>query len=149
MRRREFITLLGGTAVAWPRAVRAQQSPKKIPVVGVLWHAGSTEEEDIFLSVLRKAFNDLGYVEGKSILLEHRFPAESPDRFRVLARELVEAKVDALIAVTAIGAIELKKLSSTNPIVFVVMPDPVGFGLAKAWPGRAATQPASRSCGLT
>jgi hypothetical protein len=70
MRRREFITLVG--AAAWPLAARAQQSPNKIPVVGVLWHAGSAEEEDVYLSVLTKAFNDLGYVEGKNIHLDRR-----------------------------------------------------------------------------
>ena len=78
MRRRDFITLVGGAAAAWPLAARAQQSPNKIPVVGVLWHAGSAEEEDVYLSVLRKAFNDLGYVEGKNIVLDQRFPAENP-----------------------------------------------------------------------
>jgi hypothetical protein len=81
--------LLGGTAAAWPIAAHAQQSPNKIPVVGVLWHAGSPEEEDVYLSVLVKALNDLGYVEGKNIHLDHRFPAENPDRFRTLAQELV------------------------------------------------------------
>jgi putative ABC transport system substrate-binding protein len=65
MKRRQFITLPGGAAAAWPLSARAQQSSNKIPVVGVLWHAGSAEEEDIYLSVLVKAFNDLGYVEGK------------------------------------------------------------------------------------
>jgi putative tryptophan/tyrosine transport system substrate-binding protein len=141
MRRREFITLLGGTAVAWPLAARAQQSPKKIPVVGVLWHGGSAEEEDVYLSVLRKSFNDLGYIEGKNIQLEHRFPAENPDRFRTLARELVERKVDAIIAVTALGAFEIKKLTNTIPIVFILVADPVGFGLAEslAHPGGNAT----------
>ena len=131
MRRREFITFLGVTA-AWPVAARAQRSPNKIPVVGVLWHAGSAEEEDVYLSVLRKAFRDLGYIEGKNIQLEHRFPAENPDRFRTLARELVESKVDAIIAVSALGAIELKKLTSTIPIVFVVVADPVGLGLVES-----------------
>ena len=77
-----------------------------IPVVGVLWHAGSAEEEEIFLTTLRKAFNDLGYVEGKNIVLDHRFPAENPDRFRTLAQELVEAKVDVLIGVVSFGAVE-------------------------------------------
>ena len=129
--RRDFITLLG-TAAAWPLAARAQRSPNKIPVVGVLWHAGSAEEEDVYLSVLRKAFRDLGYIEGKNIQLEHRFPAENPDRFRTLARELVESKVDAIIAVSALGAIELKKLTSTVPIVFVVVADPVGLGLVES-----------------
>jgi putative ABC transport system substrate-binding protein len=98
----------------------------------VLWHAGSAEEEDVYLSVLRKAFNDLGYIEGKNIQLEHRFPAENPDRFRTLARELVESKPDAIIAVTALGAAELKKLTSTIPIVFILVPDPVGFGFVKS-----------------
>jgi putative tryptophan/tyrosine transport system substrate-binding protein len=94
MKRRHFIRLIGATAAAWPLAARAQQS-KKIPTVGVLWHAGSAEEEDVYLSVLVKAFNDLGYVEGKNIHLDHRFPAENPDRFRILAQELVDEKPDA------------------------------------------------------
>jgi putative tryptophan/tyrosine transport system substrate-binding protein len=141
LKRREFITLLGGAAAAWPLAAHAQQPPRKIPLVGVLWHAANAEEEDVYLSVLRKAFHDLGYVEGKKIQLEHRFPAENPDQFRTLARELVESNVDAIIAVTPLGAVELKKLTSTIPIVFVIVPDPVGFGLVEslARPGANVT----------
>ena len=81
MQRREFIIFLGCTAVVWPLVGRAQQI-KKIPRVDVLWHAGSAEEEDVYLSVLTKALSDLGYVDGKTIQLEHRFPAERADRFR-------------------------------------------------------------------
>jgi putative tryptophan/tyrosine transport system substrate-binding protein len=141
MKRRQFITLIGGAAAAWPLAARAQQSSNKIPVVGVLWHAGSAEEEDVYLSVLVKAFNDLGYVEGKNIHLDHRFPAENPDRYQTLARELVDLKPDALIAVTVLGAIALEKFTNTIPIVFILIPDPVGIGLAKslARPGGNAT----------
>jgi len=141
MKRRQFIKLVGGAAAAWPLAATAQQSSNKIPVVGVLWHGGSAEEEDVYLSVLVKAFNDLGYVEGKNIRLEHRFPAENPERFRILARELVDAKPDAIIAVTPLGAVELKKLTSTIPIVFVLAGDPVGFGFVEslARPGGNAT----------
>jgi putative tryptophan/tyrosine transport system substrate-binding protein len=141
MRRRHFIKLIGGAAAAWPLAARAQQSSNKIPVVGVLWHAGSAEEEDVYLSVLVKAFNDLRYFEGKNIHLDHRFPAEKPERFRALARELVEAKPDVIIAVTALGALELKKATSTIPIVFVLVADPIGSGLAEslARPGGNAT----------
>ena len=102
MKRRQFITLIGGAAAGWPLSARAQQSSSRIPVVGVLWHAGSAEEEDVYLSVLVKAFNDLGYVEGKNIHLDHRFPAENPDRFRTLARELVDEKPDVIIAVTGL-----------------------------------------------
>jgi len=132
MKRRQFIRLIGGAAAAWPLAAHAQQSSNKIPVVGVLWHAGSAEEEDVYLSVLVKAFNDLGYVEGKNIHLEHRFPAENPERFRILARELVETKPDAIIAVTNFGAGELKKATSTIPIVFILSYDPVGGGLVES-----------------
>ena len=132
MKRREFITLIGGAAAAWPLAARAQQSPSKVPVVGVLWHAGSAEEEEVYLSVLVKAFNDLGYVEGKNIHLDHRFPAENPERFQILARELVNAKSDVIIAVTALGAVDLKKLTDTIPIVFVLAADPVGLRNSEA-----------------
>jgi putative ABC transport system substrate-binding protein len=131
MKRRAFITLVGGAAVAYPLAIQAQQ-PKKVRRIGVLWHAGSAQEEDVYLRVLTKAFNDLGYVEGKNIELEHRFPAEQPERFRTLARELVESKVDVIIAVTALGAVMLNQATSTTPIVFVIAPDPVGTQLVKS-----------------
>jgi putative tryptophan/tyrosine transport system substrate-binding protein len=141
MRRRQFIKLIGGAAAAWPLAARAQQSSNKIPVVGVLWHAGSAEEEEVYLSVLVKAFNDLGYVEGKNIHLDHRFPNENPDRFRTLAQELIDEKPDAIIAVVVLAAVELKKRTDTIPIVSVNVADPVGFGLVKslARPGGNAT----------
>ncbi len=121
MRRRTFITVLAGALATWPLTARAQQSSNKIPVVGVLWHAGSAEEEGVYLSVLVKAFNDLGYVEGKNIHLDHRFPAENRERFQTLARELVDAKPDVVIAGTVVGAVELKKAADTIPIVFVVV----------------------------
>src|SRR5215469_14983739 len=88
MKRRQFITLLGGAAAARPLAARAQQSMNKVPLVGVLWHAGSAEEEDVYLRILVKAFNDLGYVDGKNIHLDQRFPAENPELFRKLGQEL-------------------------------------------------------------
>jgi putative tryptophan/tyrosine transport system substrate-binding protein len=132
MKRRQFITLVGGAAAAWPLAARAQQSSNKIPVVGVLWHAGSAQEEEVYLSVLVKAFNDLGYIEGKNIHLDHRFPAETPERFQVLARELVNEKPDVVIGVTWLGTSELKKATDTIPIVFVLVNDPVGYGFAES-----------------
>jgi putative ABC transport system substrate-binding protein len=143
MRRRQFIKLIGGAAAAWPLVVRAQQR-KNIPTVGVLWHAGSAEEEEVYLNVLVKAFNDLGYVEGKNIHLDHRFPAENPERFRTLARELVEEKPDVIISVLVRGAVELKKLTDTIPIVFVIVADPVGYGLVKS-----LARPESNATGLS
>ena len=131
VRRRDFITLVGGAAAGWPLAARAQQS-KDTPIVGVLWHAGSAEEEDVYLSVLVKAFNDLGYVEGKNIYLDHRFPAENPERFQILAQELVDEKPAVIIAVTWLGASELKKATDTIPTVFVLVADPVSFGFVQS-----------------
>ena len=75
MRRREFITLLGGVA-AWPLVARAQQT-RTVPVVGVLWHAGSAEEEGPYFTALLQGFRDLGYIDGRNIKLEHRDVAPS------------------------------------------------------------------------
>src|ERR1700746_742353 len=125
MRRRQFITLIGGAATAWPLDARAHQPTNKIPVVGVQWHAGSAEEEEVYLSVLVKAFHDLGYDEGRNIHFDHRFPAENSDRFQTLAQELVDEKPDVIIDVLVLGAVELKKRTDTIPIVFVIVADPV------------------------
>jgi putative tryptophan/tyrosine transport system substrate-binding protein len=141
MRRRHFIALIGGAAAAWPLATRAQQSSNKIPVVGVLWHAGSAEEEDVYLSVLVKALHDLGYVEGRNIRLEHRFPNENPDRFRTLAQELVDLRPDAIITTNSLGTAEVKRATTTIPIVFALAADPVGDGFVESLnhPGGNAT----------
>jgi putative ABC transport system substrate-binding protein len=131
MRRREFITLLGGTAASWPLPSRAQQR-KAMPRVGVLWHAANAKQEEEYLGALTKAFHELGYFEGKNIELDHRFPAEQPERFRVLAQELAESKVDVIVAVTGLGAREAKRATGTIPIVIVADPDPVGNGLVES-----------------
>jgi putative ABC transport system substrate-binding protein len=131
MKRRDFIVVLGGTAVAWPFGSRAQQR-KTIPRIGVLWHAADAKEEEFYLGVLTKAFHDLGYFEGKNIELDHRFPAERPERFRTLAQELVESKVDVIVGVTGLGAKVAKQATGTIPIVIVLDPDPVGNGLVES-----------------
>ena len=79
MKRREFIATVGGAAAMWPLSARAQQ-PRKIPKIGVLWHAGSAEEEGPYLAALREGFRDIGYVDGKTFILENRFPNEQPER---------------------------------------------------------------------
>jgi putative tryptophan/tyrosine transport system substrate-binding protein len=131
MRRREFITLLGGTAAAWPLSSRAQQR-RAMPRVGVLWHAANAKQEEEYLGALTKAFHDLGYLEGKNIELEHRYPAEQPERFRAFAQELAESKVDVIVAVTGFGAKEAKRATGTIPIVVVADPDPIGNGLVES-----------------
>ncbi len=123
MRRREVIGLIGA-ATAWPLVARAQQS-RKIPKVGVLWHAGNEKEEAIYLGALRKGLNDLGYVEGKNIELVNRFADEHYDRFDALTADLVEAKVDVIVASVGLAAVAAKRVTTTTPIVVAVSPDPV------------------------
>jgi putative ABC transport system substrate-binding protein len=139
MTRREFVTLVGGVA-AWPLLAHAQQ-PKKIPRIGVLWHAATAKAEEEYLGALTKAFHELGYFEGKNIELDHRFPAEQPERYRALAHELAESKVDVIVAVTGLGAQEAKRATSIIPIVLVADPDPIGNGLVEslAHPGGNVT----------
>src|SRR6266478_2592852 len=105
------------------------QQGGKAPKVGVLWHAGSAEEEKIPLGGLVEGFRDLGYVDGKNIVFEHRFPNEQPERFFSLAAELVQIKVDVLIAVTRQAAVAAQRATTTIPTVFIAVPDPVGSGL--------------------
>src|SRR5579871_6003785 len=126
MRRRDFFTFLG-TAAAWPLAARAQS--KRVPVVGVLWHAANEQEEAPFLEPFRTTLRELGYVEGKNIALEQRFPAERPELFTSMARDLVERRVDVLVAVSPLAAAVAKRATSTIPIVFVVHPNPVEAGI--------------------
>ena len=107
MERRKFIAI-AAIGAAWPLMARAQQNATsaKIARIGVLWHASNADQENIYLDVLTKAFSDLGYVEGKNIEFLHRFPAEQPERFHTFARQLAEDKVDAIVAVTGLGAKE-------------------------------------------
>jgi putative ABC transport system substrate-binding protein len=125
MKRRQFITLIGGAAAAWPLAARAQQS-KPIPRIGVLWHAGNEQEEEIYLGALRQGFSEIGYVEGKDFVLENRFAAEQYERYGPFAAELVASKVDVLVAVTTMAARAAQRATTTIPVVFVVVADPEG-----------------------
>jgi putative tryptophan/tyrosine transport system substrate-binding protein len=134
MRRRDFITLVAGaaaSAVSPPLAARAQQR-NRIPRIGVLWHAGSEDEEAIYLAALRQGFRDLGQVEGKTLILENRFPNEQPERMASMAKELAALRVDVLVAVTALSALAAQRATAEVPIVFVVVPDPVAIGLVKS-----------------
>ena len=129
IRRREFIITLGGAA-AWQFAARAQQGGR-IPRIGFLWHAGSREEESPNIEAVIEGFAKLGYVEGRNIILEHRFPNEEPERFRTMAAELVALNVDVLM-VTATGAPFLRDATTKIPIVFVSVPDPVSMKLVQS-----------------
>jgi putative ABC transport system substrate-binding protein len=129
MRRRDFLGVLGGVAVpACPMAVQARKIGG-FPLVGVLWHAGSAEEEATNFTALMQGFTSSGYVEGRNISFAHRFPNEVPERFKAMAAELVSLDVDVLVAVGNIAAPYAKNATTTIPVVFSLVGDPIGLKL--------------------
>lgn len=150
MRRREFMTFVGTAAVAWPFAATAQK-PGPMPKIGMLWHAGSADEEGAYFTSLMRGFADLGYVDGKTALFEHRYADEQYDRFPDLAKELVLTKVNVIMASILPAARAAAQVTKTIPIVFVIVSDPVMSGLADslARPGRNLTGMSNVSDDLT
>jgi putative ABC transport system substrate-binding protein len=125
MKRREFIMLLGGAAVAWPVAVRAQQ-PSNIPRVGVLRFGPAAAYVDR-VEALRSGLRQLGYVEGKNIAIEYVW-TETADRLDERAAELVRMNVDIIFATSSTEVEAARKATMTVPIVFATYADPVGVG---------------------
>jgi putative tryptophan/tyrosine transport system substrate-binding protein len=139
MKRREFISLIGGALAAVPGIARGQPG-KKIPTVAHLWHAGSAKEESPYYEALLEGFSKLGYVDGRDFRLLHRFPNEVPEHFRSMAAELVSLNVDVLMG-GAVASAYLRDATKTIPIVFMFIPDPLGMRFVEslARPGGNAT----------
>jgi putative ABC transport system substrate-binding protein len=127
MRRRQFIMLLGGAAVAWPFAARAQQAVK-LYRIGILSPELPPAE---FLEAFRQGLRELGYVEGQTIAFEVRSAEGYSQRLAVLANELVRLKVDVIVAINTTSVQAAKKASATIPIVMTRIADPVKSGLVR------------------
>jgi len=126
MRRREFITMLGGAASAWPLSARAQQGAK-LPTIGVLGVATASAWGP-WVAAFAERLRDLGWIEGRTVAIEYRWTEGHSERFAEIAAELVRLKVDVIV--TAGGAVVAAKQATTViPIVFAVASDPVGTGL--------------------
>jgi putative ABC transport system substrate-binding protein len=125
IRRRQFITILGG-AGAWPLAVRAQQPA--MPVIGYLT-SGSPASDELRLNAIRQGLKQLGYEEGQNVAVQYRWAEGQHERLDALAAELVQRRVAVLVANTTAAALAAKRATSALPIVFLTGGDPVELGL--------------------
>ena len=123
MKRREFVTFLGGAAVAWPLVARAQRPV--MPVIGMLW-GGSPEA---LATAFRKGLSETGFIEGYNVALEHHSAEGRNDRLLAMAADLVRRRVTLIFTPTLQAALAAKAATSTIPIVFRLGSDPVQYGL--------------------
>ena len=134
MNRRNFIRLLGSSALAWPLAARAQQ-PERMPRIGVLMpDAENDPETSRRATALRQGLLQLGWTEGRNIRIEHRWPMSDTDLMRKFAKELVDLQPDLILTDTTPITTAVLEQTRTIPIVFVQVGDPVGSGFVTSFP---------------
>jgi len=138
IKRREFITLLGGAA-GWPLAAHAQQ-PRKLPTIGFLV-AGTPSTYGLWFAALVERLRELGWIEGRNVAIEYRWAEGRNERYEEIAAEFARLKVDVIVTATTPAALAAKQATAVIPIVFAAAGDPVGTGLVAslARPGANVT----------
>jgi putative ABC transport system substrate-binding protein len=129
LKRREFVTLLGGVALVWPIATRAQQA-LTVARIGYLAFRSPLSADDAFFQGMR----GFGWIEGQNILFERRFAVGNADRLKESATELVRLKVDVIVAAASAATLAAKNATTSIPIVFANAGDPVGQGFVQSLP---------------
>src|SRR3954470_10735891 len=128
MRRREFIKLIGGAALAWPLAARAQQPPARVYRVGYLG-GGSQQKQLYLMKALDEGLRSLGYRVGQNIVIEYRFADGDVQRLPALAGELVQLGVDVIVSGNTRSTLAAMSATTTIPIVMTSSANPVSVGL--------------------
>ena len=131
MRRRDFLTVIGGAA-AWPIAARAQKA-EPMRRVGILYSTAQSDRDgQAWDASFRAQLNRLGWIDGRTVQVDYRWAAGNVDRLQQFARDLVRLAPDVLVAVTTPATAALQRETQTIPIVFAVVSDPVGSGFVNS-----------------
>ena len=139
MRRREFITLLGGGALAWPFAARAEQADRTRRVGVLMGYAETDPQAKALLAEFILAVSEFGWIEGRNLRMDVRWAPGKTDLMRTFAKELVSLQPDVIVTQSTPVTAAVKRETSTIPIVFVAVADAVGSGFVAACPARAET----------
>src|SRR5713226_3930613 len=140
MKRRDFITLLGGAAVVWPLAARAQQPDRGRRIGMLIGYAENDPETQARLAAFRQGLEHLGWTEGRNVRIDYRFAPAGPDQAQRFAKELVALRPDILVGNSTPATVALRYETPTIPIVFVGVSDPLGSGFVAS---------IARPCGST